>query len=86
MANDLFDIPDWRLLRYFSVVAEEGSLRRAADRLYMTQPPLSRHMQRLEEMLGVTLFTRHSKGLSLTAEGLAVLGFAIAIMLVQKII
>lgn len=76
MANDVFDTPDWRLLRYFSIVAQEGSMRRAADRLFMTQPPLSRHMQRLEEMLGVTLFTRHSKGLSLTAEGLAVLRIA----------
>ncbi|WP_308584850.1 LysR family transcriptional regulator [uncultured Desulfovibrio sp.] len=73
MANDLFDIPDWRLLRYFSVVAEEGSLRRAADRLYMTQPPLSRHMRHLEEMLGLTLFERHSRGLTLTEAGLEVL-------------
>ncbi len=76
MANDIFALPDWRLLRYFSVIAEESSLRRAADRLYMTQPPLSRHMKRLEEMLGVTLFTRHSKGLTLTQEGLAVLRIA----------
>ena len=44
MANEIFEIPDWRLLRYFSVIAEESSLRRAADRLCMTQPPLSRHM------------------------------------------
>lgn len=76
MANDLFDIPDWRLLRYFSVVAEEGSLRRAADRLYMTQPPLSRHMRHLEEMLGLTLFERHSRGLTLTEAGLEVLRIA----------
>ena len=76
MANEIFEIPDWRLLRYFSVIAEESSLRRAADRLCMTQPPLSRHMKRLEEMLGLTLFTRHSKGLTLTREGLAVLRMA----------
>ena len=76
MANDLFDIPDWRLLRYFSVVAEEGSLRRAADKLYMTQPPLSRHMRHLEEMLGITLFERHSRGLTLTKAGLEVLRIA----------
>ena len=53
MTNDLFDTPDWRLLRYFSIIAEEASMRRAAERLFMTQPPLSRHMKRLEEMLGV---------------------------------
>ena len=73
MTNDLFENPDWRLLRYFSIIAEEASMRRAAERLFMTQPPLSRHMKRLEEMLGVTLFTRHSKGLTLTSQGQAVL-------------
>lgn len=83
MANDIFDIPDWRLLRYFSVIAEESSLRRAADRLCMTQPPLSRHMKRLEEMLGLTLFTRHSKGLTLTKEGLAVLRMARPVLAAQ---
>ena len=64
---------DLRLLRYFAVVAEENNMRRAADRLYMSQPPLSRHIRQLEERLGVTLFVRHSKGLTLTAEGLRVL-------------
>ena len=48
-------------------------MRRAAERLFMTQPPLSRHMKRLEEILGLTLFVRHSKGLTLTSEGQAVL-------------
>ena len=76
MTNDLFENPDWRLLRYFSIIAEEGSMRRAAERLFMTQPPLSRHMKRLEETLGVTLFTRHSKGLTLTSQGQAVLRIA----------
>ena len=73
MTNNLFENPDWRLLRYFSIIAEEASMRRAAERLFMTQPPLSRHMKHLEEMLGVTLFTRHSKGLTLTSQGQAVL-------------
>ena len=73
MTNDLFENPDWRLLRYLSIIAQEGSMRRAAERLFMTQPPLSRHMKRLEEILGLTLFVRHSKGLTLTSEGQAVL-------------
>ena len=83
MTNDLFENPDWRLLRYFSIIAEEGSMRRAAERLFMTQPPLSRHMKRLEEMLGVRLFTRHSKGLTLTSQGQAVLLIARPVLQAQ---
>ena len=64
---------DIRLLRYFAVVAEENNMSRAAQRLFMSQPPLSRHIRQLEERLGVTLFVRHTKGLTLTNEGLQVL-------------
>lgn len=46
---------------------------RAAQRLFMSQPPLSRHIRLLEERLGMTLFVRHTKGLTLTDEGLRVL-------------
>ncbi|MGE6983161.1 LysR family transcriptional regulator [Kluyvera intermedia] len=64
---------DIRLLRYFAVVAQENNMSRAAQRLFMSQPPLSRHIRQLEERLGVTLFVRHTKGLTLTDEGLRVL-------------
>ncbi|TKV13217.1 LysR family transcriptional regulator [Citrobacter sp. wls619] len=64
---------DIRLLRYFSVVAEENNMSRAAQRLFMSQPPLSRHIRQLEERLGVTLFVRHTRGLTLTEEGQHVL-------------
>lgn len=64
---------DIRLLRYFAVVAEENNMSRAAQRLFMSQPPLSRHIRQLEDRLGVTLFARHSKGLTLTDEGKRVL-------------
>ncbi|MBJ9164870.1 LysR family transcriptional regulator [Citrobacter farmeri] len=64
---------DIRLLRYFAVMAEENNMSRAAQRLFMSQPPLSRHIRQLEERLGVTLFVRHTKGLTLTNEGLRVL-------------
>ena len=64
---------DIRLLRYFSVVAEENNMSRAAQRLFMSQPPLSRHIRQLEERLGVTLFIRHTRGLTLTEDGQRVL-------------
>lgn len=68
-----WDYLDLRLLRYFSIVAEEGSLRKAGERLFISQPPLTRQIKKLEEILGMTLFLRHSKGLVLTDEGRSVL-------------
>lgn len=65
----MLEILDLRLLHSFAVVAEELNLRRAAERLFMAQPPLSRRMSRLEELLGVALFARHSRGLTLTNDG-----------------
>jgi DNA-binding transcriptional LysR family regulator len=50
-------------------VAEEGSIRAAAHRLHLTQPPLSRHMRALEKRLGVQLFTRTPRGVLLTPAG-----------------
>lgn len=64
---------EFHWLWYFAVVARERSLRRAAGRLFMSEPPLSRQIRALEERLGFALFHRHSRGLSLTAEGARVL-------------
>ena len=58
-------------IRSFLVVAEEGSLRRAADRLRMSQPALSRQMQALEHELGGSLLDRTSTGVGLTRGGYA---------------
>lgn len=62
-----------RELRYFRMVAQERSLSRAAERLGMAQPPLSRAIGRLERRLGVRLLDRHSRGVSLTPAGVTLL-------------
>lgn len=75
---------DIRLLRYFAVVAEENNMSRAAQRLFMSQPPLSRHIRQLEERLGVTLFVRHTRGLTLTEEGARVLEIVCPLLALQE--
>ncbi|MBS1231151.1 MAG: transcriptional regulator, LysR family [Proteobacteria bacterium] len=67
---------DVRRLKYFIATAEERSISRAAEKLHITQPPLTRHIQSLEEELGVQLFTRTNSGVELTQAGTALLGHA----------
>ena len=58
-----------RTLRYFLAVARDENMTRAAERLHVTQPTLSKQIKSLEEELGSTLFERHSFSISLTEEG-----------------
>ena len=60
---------DIRVLRYFVTVADERSFTKAAERLHMSQPPLSKQIKLLENDLGVCLFDRTTRVLYLTREG-----------------
>lgn len=67
---------DWSLVQAFLAVAETGSLSAAARELDLTQPTIGRHIQSLEQDLGVSLFNRQARGMALTAQGKALLEHA----------
>src|SRR5919201_477044 len=71
---------DTRLLRYFSAVAEEGNLTRAAERLFVSQPALTRQIKQLERQLDAQLFIRSRAGMELTAAGEALANTAHAVL------
>jgi DNA-binding transcriptional LysR family regulator len=66
MGNQL----EFRHLRYFLAVAEDLHFRKAAERLYMSQPGLSRQIKQMEEDLGLKLFERHNRKVVLTDAGI----------------
>lgn len=74
-----------RHLRYFTVVAEEMNMHRAAERLHISQPPLSLSIKQLEEEIGVELFTREGRGIQITRAGQLYLDHARKILADTKI-
>ncbi len=63
-------------LKYAVIVAESGSMNEAARRLYISQPSLSASIRELEEEIGVNLFIRSNRGISVTNEGEEFIGYA----------
>lgn len=63
-------------LRYAIEIANSGSMNEAAKRLFVSQPSLSNAIKELENELGITIFERNNRGISLSAEGVEFLGYA----------
>jgi DNA-binding transcriptional LysR family regulator len=74
------DVMDLRLLRYFVAVAEDLHFGRAAARLHMSQPPLSRAIKQLETDVGAVLLHRSATGVTLTSAGTTLLHEARALL------
>lgn len=73
-----------RILRYFLTVAKEQSFTKAAEQLHLTQPTLSRQLAAFEEELGIKLFVRKGKSITLTDEGILLKRRALEILNLEE--
>ena len=80
----MYQGPEFRHLEYFLAVAEETTFSKAARRLHVTQPALSRQIQQLEDGVGTKLFARTQSGVLLTPAGNAFLSHAKAMLRMRQ--
>ena len=68
-----------KILEYMIAIAEEKSISQAAERFYLSQPVLSRHLKKIEDELGTPIFRRDSRQMTLTEAGIIFINNAQAI-------
>ncbi|MBS1821329.1 MAG: LysR family transcriptional regulator [Acidobacteria bacterium] len=73
----MFDIVEFRHLRYIAAIAETANFTRAAERLFLAQPSLSKQIKDLEDGIGIQIFVRHHDGVRITAAGQMIVSYAI---------
>ncbi len=73
-----------KTLEYMIIIAEEKSITQAAERLYLSQPVLSRHLKNIEDELGTPIFERRSHQMTLTEAGIIFINNARAILHVER--
>lgn len=72
----MYDLVEFRHLKYIAAVAEEGNITRAADRLHVAQPSLSKQIKDIEDEIGFSIFTRTRDGVSVTPSGQMIVAYA----------
>jgi DNA-binding transcriptional LysR family regulator len=73
----LFDLVEFRHLKYIAAIAETLNFTRAGERLFLAQPSLSKQIKDLEDGTGIQIFVRHHDGVRITAAGQMIVSYAI---------
>ena len=73
----MFDLVEFRHLKYIAAIAETLNFTRAAERLFLAQPSLSKQIKYLEDGIGIQIFVRHHDGVRITAAGQMIVAYAI---------